>query len=136
MKVRVPQAPKGTWVWHYWHEPLLAFAERTLSARRQLIRQDKPTYEQALRIARLRPVRDARVKKIMSGVRKKFDVEGRSWSVWLYSYSRAVSRAEKDYILKVHKRECPKCPWGKNRKSLVGDLFTHAKEGKDGAYLP
>ena len=114
-------------IWHYWHEPIISVGECTLKRRRDVIVKDKPTKERRLRLARMHTVKDRRVREI---IRK---ISG--FRVMANHYLETISSKDRIYILKIHKKECPKCPWKSARRgSLVGNLLTRFDRKKDEYY--
>ena len=80
------------YVWHFHHDLLFEDLYRPMAHRRTDIRLNKASEERRLRLALFKLVKSPKIEY--------------------------MSRAK---VLKLHRRECPDCPWNESRQTI----FTH-----------
>ena len=107
------------WYWHAWHNllvSLLRYADGGGMERRRMIRQ-KPADEVPLRLRLFQRA------TLPPTVRQR-----------LFSATGGEINTDKD-VLRLHKQQCPRCPWGVPRKAYRGDdppgvpsIFTRRKK--------
>lgn len=114
--------------WHVHHGVLMEVLTDPIAVRRKYIRDCKPVSEQELRLQLLKPVKgklptvlvDAAeaLRKARLAIGRRFD----------YKQDHALTAARKDMSVarrktvvavdKLHKQECPDCPWDAQRRSI------------------
>lgn len=92
--------------WHYWHRTLLAIGRSPITYRREEIRESKPQHERKTRLRLLKYVRGRLPKDVLQVLQAQagFGV----------NTDRGISRlptASRKAIIRLHKKECPDCPW-------------------------
>ena len=109
--------------WHVHHEVLLEWCLNH-TERANYIRLSKPQSERATRLRLLRPVKG----KLPKGVAETWEACYKAWQVFNEARGVAYTKAWKTYhetrkayaealiknkakIEKLHKKECPNCPW-------------------------
>ena len=87
------KAPR--WAWHIHHntlvEPVLEEYDGSLAERRRYIKNEKPQHERALRLRLLKYVKGQLPRELI--------------------VLRFSSRAVRAAVERLHKKECPNCPW-------------------------
>ena len=108
-KAPVRRAPR--WAWHIHHstlvEPVLEEYDGSLAERRRYIKNRKPQHEQALRLRLLKYVKGRMPRELTTVVSH---TRGAPNTARRAAHSGA-SRAALAAVERLHKKECPNCPW-------------------------
>ena len=142
-RLEIEDVPVGTWCWLIHHRVIVERSTEPLARRVDFVRTFKPRNEVPIRLKWMRPVKGKlpievveaekafrEAEKACTGTyRKIYEEAGKAYG----EVGKAYGEAEKAYeetiernrpeIEKLHREECPGCPWDWDQ----GTLFPEAK---------